>query len=250
MARSCRHAARLVFFFPPKRTSMARPTFKVCSFASNKPAKNFTPSPPTRPPAHLPTQKTELEPLLRALGMAVTDAELKVALASVDADGSGDVSFSEFYAWFDGSGGGGGDYDNGGLGDTMSDFDTRSQLSGPSTASAGRPSSVGASRGLRNAARATFVKVHQRGGRSRPPDLRLLKLSIQGWSCLVRRPHFQHAPEHLKSSLYGVDPDRVVHCALGRKSGLLPRAVRPWDDPSSGLETLCRLSSSFQWKDV
>lgn len=102
-------------------------------------------------------QKTELKPLLEALGMAVTDAELKVALASVDADGSGDVSFSEFYAWFARGGGGGGDHD--GLDEMMSDVDTRSQLSGPSVVSPGSRSTAVVKRGLQNAARSTFVKV-------------------------------------------------------------------------------------------
>ncbi|CAN0441449.1 unnamed protein product, partial [Scytosiphon promiscuus] len=46
----------------------------------------------------------ELAPLLGALGIKMTDAELKVVSASVDADGSGDISFSEFYAWFAGGG--------------------------------------------------------------------------------------------------------------------------------------------------
>lgn len=100
-------------------------------------------------------QKTELEPLLGALGIAVTEAELKVVLASVDADGSGDVSFSEFYAWFSGGGlgGGGGGGDKDGLDDSIS------QLSGPSAASPGRQSAAGRKRGLRSAARTTFVKV-------------------------------------------------------------------------------------------
>ena len=47
-------------------------------------------------------QDSELAPLLGALGVKMTDAELKVVAASVDADGSGDISFSEFYAWFAG----------------------------------------------------------------------------------------------------------------------------------------------------
>lgn len=85
--------------------------------------------------------------------MSVTDAELKVALASVDADGSGDVSFSEFYVWFAGIGD-----DNDGLDDMMSDAETRSQVSGVSVASPGRKS-AGAKRGIGNAARTTFVKV-------------------------------------------------------------------------------------------
>ncbi|CAN0145955.1 unnamed protein product, partial [Hapterophycus canaliculatus] len=42
---------------------------------------------------------TELKSLLSAMGVRMNDAELRVALSTVDADGSGDVSFSEFYAW-------------------------------------------------------------------------------------------------------------------------------------------------------
>lgn len=107
--------------------------------------------------------------------MAVSDAELKVALASVDADGSGDVSFSEFYAWFAGNGAGD---DVGSLDDDMmSVADTRSELSGFSAASPGRLSAVGASRGLRNAARTTFVKVCRHG--IRWLDSRLARLARQ-----------------------------------------------------------------------
>lgn len=94
--------------------------------------------------------------------MAVSGAELKVALAGVNADGSGDVSFSEFYAWF-ASGGGGGGGDNDGLDDMsmMSDAETaRSQRSRPSAVSPGRRS-AGTNRGIRNAARTTFVQVHR-----------------------------------------------------------------------------------------
>lgn len=45
----------------------------------------------------------------------MTEADLKVAFASLDADGSGDITFSEFYAWFDGESAD----DAGGVGDTF-----------------------------------------------------------------------------------------------------------------------------------
>lgn len=55
----------------------------------------------------IPSQNSELKPLLGALGVRLADAELNVAAASLDADGSGDVSFSEFYAWCYGTDGAG-----------------------------------------------------------------------------------------------------------------------------------------------
>lgn len=126
--------------------------------------------------------------MLAALGVKMTDAELRVALSGVDADGSGDVNFSEFYAWFMGDVGfGGGEIssvygydrdeasefaetkgsDTGGVshrsgssrapslaGSRVSELSTATAL----TAMPGRQSARG-SRGLRNAARTTFVKV-------------------------------------------------------------------------------------------
>lgn len=113
----------------------------------------------------------------------MTDAELKVASACVDADGSGDVSFSEFYAWYTGTDGGGGS----GYGDVggningsvvgemamMSDVESQGQQSRRKEASTtpdersrsnlssspGRRS-AGMKGGLKSAARTTFVKVH------------------------------------------------------------------------------------------
>lgn len=127
-------------------------------------------------------QNTELKPLLSALGVAMTDAELKVASASIDADGSGDIRFSEFYGWFTGTNGGGGGGYGGGCGDygnvvgdsvMMSDAESRGQHSYRTAASAtpsGRsrldmaPSPIRRPAGmkgrLRNAAGGTFVKVH------------------------------------------------------------------------------------------
>lgn len=52
--------------------------------------------------------------------MRLTEAELKVAVASLDVDGIGEISFAEFYAWFAGDGasssGGGGSNDEIGSG--------------------------------------------------------------------------------------------------------------------------------------
>lgn len=111
----------------------------------------------------------------------MSDAELKVASATLDADGSGSVSFSEFYAWFAAGGGGGGVSNTvDGLGELLSDdaesWSTqrsdysrrtppltgrteRSRLGGPpSVASAG--GRLGRrKRGPGSAARSTFVRV-------------------------------------------------------------------------------------------
>lgn len=134
------------------------------------------------------TQNTELRSLMGALGVVMTDAELKVASASVDADGSGDVSFSEFYAWFNGTdshgfggGGGGGSVgDNGsvvGEIDMMISDDAESRGQGGSSSSCRTRASIspsvsnmsgssplrrpaGMKGGLKNSARATFVKVY------------------------------------------------------------------------------------------
>lgn len=118
----------------------------------------------------------ELKALLGALGVAITDAELKVTSAAVDADGSGEISFSEFYAWF-GVGGfhGGGDYGGGDAigfrGMTSDTSENWSRLSSRSlsTARSGMDESTAAltsgyrsaegNRGLRHTARTTFVKV-------------------------------------------------------------------------------------------
>lgn len=63
-------------------------------------------TPPPRPhPAQSQTksfQTSELKLLLEALGTSLNDAELKVALATLDADGSGEVCFSVFFDWYSG----------------------------------------------------------------------------------------------------------------------------------------------------
>lgn len=106
----------------------------------------------------------------------ITDAELKVTSAAVDADGSGEVSFSEFYAWFGGGGfHGGGDYGGGDAfgcrGMTSDTSDNWSRRSGRSLSTArsemdestaaltsGHRSAEGKG-GLRRKARTNFVKV-------------------------------------------------------------------------------------------
>ncbi len=111
----------------------------------------------------------------------MSDADLKVASAALDADGSGSVSFSEFYAWFAGRGGvsdaedglhllsDDGSWSTGQRSDYYGQMTPpftgrteRSRLGAPpsSVASAGgRSMAAGRKRGPRNAARTTFVKV-------------------------------------------------------------------------------------------
>lgn len=96
-------------------------------------------------------QDSELKPLLGALGVRVADAELKVASATMDADGSGDVSFDEFYAWFSRASG------NEGGGDDTSDADSRtprSALDGPVS-----PRGATTVKGLKNNVRSRVAKV-------------------------------------------------------------------------------------------
>lgn len=86
--------------------------------------------------------------------------ELKVASATLDADGSGDISFSEFYAWLaprDGSLDGGG-------GDDLSDVDGggRSCAEGSTVGTRRSGGSISGSTigmGLSNTLRSGFVKV-------------------------------------------------------------------------------------------
>ena len=44
--------------------------------------------------------KDEIRSLARAMGVKLTDGELKDAMAEMDEDGSGEVDFEEFYHWW------------------------------------------------------------------------------------------------------------------------------------------------------
>ena len=93
----------------------------------------------------------------------MTDAELKVVSANVDADGSGDISFSEFYAWFAGGTGidkavsGGADERAEGVGSVVSS-QSRRDLDLLLAASATQNRTV-MDVGLKNAAGLGFAKV-------------------------------------------------------------------------------------------
>lgn len=58
-------------------------------------------------------QLSELGALLSALGVRLTEPELRVAAASLDADGNGGIDFDEFFAWYTSGGDSAEDVDDG-----------------------------------------------------------------------------------------------------------------------------------------
>lgn len=122
--------------------------------------------------------------MLLALGLTMSDTDLRVASAALDADGSGSISFSEFYDWFAGRGGvsdavdalellsDGSSWSTGQRSDyygrttpPLTSRTERSRLGGPpssAASSAGRSMTGGRTwgpRGTGNVARSTFAKV-------------------------------------------------------------------------------------------
>lgn len=117
----------------------------------------------------------------------MTEADLNVAAAALDADGSGDVSFSEFYGWFTRAGGDNADGDD----DTITEAG-ESRSNQPGTRGIGGrdwPRKAGAAgtgrKGITGAMRSTFVKV---------------KLGWPRWDTRAPTLHFFGAGHNRKSS--------------------------------------------------